>query len=211
VIATGASWTKQILGPGGYPVPGFDNQAVYTPEDVMGEVALKGPVVVYDFDHYYMGSCLSEVLSKKGVEVTLVTPASSASSWTFMNNELEEIRSRLVELGVRVFREHKVIEFADHEVHLSSVYDASDIETIPCEAIVIVGARTPNDALYRELVAMPDETVKAGIQSVRRVGDCLAPGAIVHAVYSGHEYARELDGEDVSKHPFKREQPVIAA
>ncbi len=103
------------------------------------------------------------------------------------------------------------MEFADHKAHLSSVYDGSDIETIPCETIVIVGARTPNDALYRELVAKPDETVKAGIKSVRRIGDCLAPGAIVHAVYSGHQYARELDGKDVSDHPFKRERPVLMA
>ena len=33
----------------------------------------------------------------------------------------------------------------------------------------------------------------AGIRSVTRIGDALAPGAIVHAVYSGHRYARELD------------------
>jgi dimethylamine/trimethylamine dehydrogenase len=29
---------------------------------------------------------------------------------------------------------------------------------------------------------------------VDRIGDALAPGAIVHATFSGHRYARELDG-----------------
>jgi dimethylamine/trimethylamine dehydrogenase len=33
----------------------------------------------------------------------------------------------------------------------------------------------------------------AGIKSVERIGDALAPGAIVHAVYSGHQYAQQLD------------------
>ncbi len=28
---------------------------------------------------------------------------------------------------------------------------------------------------------------------MQRIGDALAPGAIVHAVHSGHQYAQELD------------------
>jgi hypothetical protein len=30
---------------------------------------------------------------------------------------------------------------------------------------------------------------------VTRIGDAAAPGAIVHAVYSGHRFARELDAD----------------
>ena len=33
----------------------------------------------------------------------------------------------------------------------------------------------------------------AGIKSVQRIGDTLAPGAIVHAVYFGHQYSQQLD------------------
>jgi dimethylamine/trimethylamine dehydrogenase len=43
---------------------------------------------------------------------------------------------------------------------------------------------------------------------VQRVGDALAPGAIVHAVHSGHRYARELD-EPVSEEPYKLDAPVV--
>ncbi len=47
-----------------------------------------------------------------------------------------------------------------------------------------------------------DET---GLRSVTRVGDCLAPATIAAAVYDGHRYARELDGEvDPDAVPFKR-------
>jgi len=42
-------------------------------------------------------------------------------------------------------------------------------------------------------------------KSVTRIGDCLAPGAIVHATYAGHRYALELDtapSELVLRHEF---------
>jgi dimethylamine/trimethylamine dehydrogenase len=58
---------------------------------------------------------------------------------------------------------------------------------------VIVGARFSNDFLHGALTARADDLRRAGITSVRRIGDAAAPGAIVHAVYSGHRFARELD------------------
>ena len=46
----------------------------------------------------------------------------------------------------------------------------------------------------------------AGIKSVTRIGDALAPATIAQAVYSGHRYARELDEEiDPDVVPFERE------
>ena len=62
--------------------------------------------------------------------------------------------------------------------------------------------RAGNDALYNELASNDD------LDSVRSVGDCRAPGAIVHAVYSGHECARTLDS-DVASQPFLRERPEL--
>ena len=59
--------------------------------------------------------------------------------------------------------------------------------------MLIVGLRIPNDSLYQTLISNPNATLAAGIKSVDRIGDCLAPGAIVHAIYSGHDYARNLD------------------
>ena len=176
----------------------------------MADAELKGPVVIYDFDHYFMGNCLAEVLSEKGIPVALVTPASSPSSWTFMNNELGDIRKRLAELGVRIVPEHRVTRFTGSEVHLSNLFGESDIGTIPCESLVIAGVRAPNDALYHELDARADALREAGIQSVRRIGDCLAPGAIVHAVYSGHQYAREHDLPGDSGKDVKRELPDLS-
>ena len=41
-----------------------------------------------------------------------------------------------------------------------------------------------------------------------RIGDALAPGAIVHAVHSGHRYARELDTAHGSE-LYRRDAPIV--
>ena len=41
---------------------------------------------------------------------------------------------------------------------------------------------------------MESSFADVGIKSVLRIRDCQAPGIIVAAVFRGHRYARELDG-----------------
>jgi len=57
---------------------------------------------------------------------------------------------------------------------------------------------------------MPNKLIRAGIKSVTRIGDCLAPGTIAAAVYSGHRHARELDEPVPDGVPFRRELPLLA-
>ena len=40
------------------------------------------PVVLFDDDHYVMGPLLTELLSREGYTVTLVTPAGIVGSWS---------------------------------------------------------------------------------------------------------------------------------
>jgi dimethylamine/trimethylamine dehydrogenase len=208
IIATGSKWTTDILGSNGYPFAGIENEAVFTPDDVLAGATLDGPVVVYDFDHYYMGSCLAELLRKNGLEVSIVTNANAVSAWTFMNNELAEIRSRMIELGIRTVLENTVTAFGNGALELTSIYSDKTVRSIDCAALVVVGVRKPNDGLYQELIADAGRLADAGIAGVRSIGDCRAPGAIVHAVYSGHECARSIDsGESVE--PLAMERPVL--
>ena len=192
VIATGARWTREILSAGRYPVSGFEGDNVYTPDDILAGAEPAGPVVIYDFDHYYMGSCLAELLRQRGLDVTIVTPANAVSAWTFMNNEMSDIRRRMIDLDVSLVFEQLVIGFSNGSVELNSVYRRGEPTTIDCGSLLVVGVREGKDSLYNELKS-------AGVQSLRRIGDCRAPGAIVHAVYSGHECARTIDAGDAEQ------------
>ncbi len=103
------------------------------------------------------------------------------------------LRARMIELGVNTVFEQYLTGFDTGAVELTSVYRDRTVTSMDCTSLVIVGARTANDGLYQELNVDSTALADAGIRSVRSIGDCRAPGAIAHAVYSGHEYARTID------------------
>jgi len=64
--------------------------------------------------------------------------------------------------------------------------------------------------LWHDLKAREAEWADAGIKTVVRLGDCLAPGLIAAAVYSGHEYARTYQEQiDRDCPPFLREDIAV--
>jgi dimethylamine/trimethylamine dehydrogenase len=208
VIATGSTWTREILDSSGNPAAEIESDSIFTPDDILAGTELDGPIVIYDFDHYYMGSCLAELLRHKGHAVTVVTTANAVSAWTFMNNELGNIRVRMIELGINTIFENHLIDFSGGVARLRSIYAGGGETAIDCGSLIVVGNRVANDCLYQELHRDADRTTKARIRSVRSIGDCRAPGAIVHAVYSGHECARTIDAQEPAE-IFKIERPLL--
>jgi dimethylamine/trimethylamine dehydrogenase len=197
VIATGARWTRALYSPLELPVGELDGAAVYTPDDLAGGVKLAEPIVVFDFDNYYMGSVIAEHVARSAGRVTYVTPAGHAAAWGIMTNEQPQVHRALAKAGVELVTMARITEFADGEAVIANLFTGIE-RRVPCQSLVIVGLRRANDTLYSELIARPADLTTAGILSVERIGDALAPGAIVHAVYSGHRYARELDAVAVA-------------
>ncbi len=125
-----------------------------------------------------------------------------------MNNESGKIQMRMIELGIGITFEHYVTGFSDGAVQLASIYRDSDVSSITCGSLVVVGVRSRNDRLFQELNSDADRIARAGIRSLQSIGDCRAPGAIVHAIYSGYECARNIDTGD-SGESFAWERPII--
>jgi len=207
VIATGARWRRDGRGRATIDaVEGAGAAHVLTPDEVMDGALCQGPVLVYDDDHYYMGGIMAEVLRGRGLEVTLATPAAEVAAWTEKTLELERIHRRLDELGVAMVTHHALTAIAPGEATLRHVYTGKG-RAIAAASVVLLTARVPEDGLYRALAAEPEGLRQAGIKSLARIGDCNAPGAIVHAVYDGHRWAQALDGEERA---VRRERPVMA-
>ena len=206
VIATGSRWARLLYSPLEVPAGLLEGPGVLTPDDVAEGAPVEGPVVVYDFDNYYMGGVLAEHLARSGHSVSYVTPAGHASAWTIMSNEQPQIHRALFSAGIALHTLSRVTAFAGGAVQLANQFTNAETQ-LPCRSLVIVGARFANDGLQRELSARSEEVAAAGIRSVTRIGDALAPGAIVHAVYSGHRYARELEA-DAASLVFRRDAPL---
>jgi len=206
-LATGSRWRGDGRGrrhPLGITIR--PDAACLTPDDLIHGAAVAGPVVVYDDDHYVMASVLAEKLAGEGLEVIYVTPAPDAATWTHNTLEQARIQARLLHLGVALELSTALGTVADGEVELSCVYSGRR-KTRRCGSVVLVTMREPDDALFRELDGDQAAIEEAGIRSVTRIGDCLAPGLLAAAVYSGHRYARELDAGPVANDaaPFRRE------
>jgi dimethylamine/trimethylamine dehydrogenase len=211
VIATGARWTKMLFSTLEFPVGELDAPGVYTPDDLAAGVVPQGPVVVFDFDNYYLAGAVALQLAKTCGQVSYVTTAGNASAWTFMTNELPLVHRALDKAAVSIHTLKRVTAFDGEMVAIADVYTGGEIR-LPCKSLVIVGVRKPRDDLYQTLIEDPQALETAGIASVTRIGDALAPGAIVHAVHSGHRFARELDAaptpDAVDAAPYVRDFPV---
>ena len=78
-------------------------------------------------------------------------------------------------------------------------------------SLVVVGLRKPRNTLYDALIARKAEWADAGLRTVDRIGDALAPGALVHAIHSGHLYARTLDGPAEGELPYRLDNGAAAS
>jgi dimethylamine/trimethylamine dehydrogenase len=209
LLATGATWRNDGIGKNHRePIPGLENIPVFTPDDIMDGASVQGRVVVYDDDHYYLGGVIAEKLRSVGHEVLLVTPAPQISIWTQYTLEQEQIQKKLMELRVELSTQTELVTVNDGMVELSCVVTESRTETA-CDSLVLVTERFPNDELFCFLQEQPEKISKAGIKTIRCIGDCHAPATIAAAVYSGHLAARELEAEPQEEVPFLRERVKI--
>ncbi len=206
VIATGARWARLLYSALEIPVGELAGPGIFTPDDIAAGAQPASPAVVYDFDNSYMGSALAEHLARAGHTVSYVTPAGHASAWGIMSNEQPQVHRALASCGIALHTLSRVTAFAGGSVSLANQFTSAETH-LECAALVIVGTRFGNDALYAELMARESDFADAAIRSVTRIGDALAPGAIVHAVYSGHRYARELDA-DAKAVRYRRDAPL---
>src|SRR3569833_2810600 len=207
VLATGARWTRMLYSPLELPVGELEQAHVFTPDDVSAGAFIDGPIVVFDFDNYYMGSAIAEHLTQAADSVTYVTPAGHVSAWGIMTNEQPQVHRALAAAGVNVITLSQVIKLELGELVIANMFTGQE-RRLPCRSLVIVGARKARDDLYQELMGRREEQLPAGILSVDRIGDALAPGAIAHAVYSGHRYAHELDGPPGTE-LYRRDAPIV--
>ena len=205
-VATGATWRRD--GVARYnllPIPLDPAMPVFTPDDLMAGRLPSGHVVIYDDDHYYMGSVLAELLVQKGCTVSFLTPSSRVAEWSFNTLEQGTIQARLLNLGVDVRVTRGLASVAEGSVGAHCTYTGR-AERIACDAVVMVTARLPEDQLYLALKAREAEWTDHGIQSVKVIGDANAPAAIAWATYAGHRFAEELDAEPLGDQlPFRRE------
>lgn len=209
VTATGSTWQPSIMDEKSAPILITKTDSIFTPEDVLEGCELQSPVIIFDFDYYYMGGLIAEYIKGLGHEVTIITPFEKVSPWSFNSNEVSEIESRLLDIDIKVLTKHRIDDIGESSIKI--IHQVTNKKTdVDRGSLVLVGHRKQSDSLYTLLTSDEDALKASGIKSVQNIGDSNAPGAIVHATYAGHLYANTFDQEDgASSNDFKLEYPVI--
>lgn len=205
IIATGSTWRRDGVGRNiSRAVPG--GAKIFTPDDVMAGKLPESKVIIYDDDHYYMGGVLAELLATNGCTVTLVTPAPMISYWTQFTLEQERVIKKLMDLKVNLLTHHILASHTPTTATVTNTISSAET-TLPCDAIVMVTDRIPNDSLHHEL---KPALAEGRLKSLRLIGDAEAPNIIAQAVFAGHLAAREFDEiPDPDITPFKVERTKI--
>lgn len=188
VVATGARPSRTgstFFTPMIDPLPGVSLGHVITPWEALDpSVSLGKRAVVLDDDGTRYGAGVSEVLLDRGLDVELVCPSPSAFADTLGTLDHSTLYSRLMSKGLRIRPNSWAVSIEDDSVEVMNLYN-QDRERLPgVDTVVLATPREAAADLYLE--------VKDRIDFVRRVGDCVAPRKIDHAIYEGELAGREL-------------------
>ena len=218
VLATGARWAGNGLGASGPDtVPGIDATLDHfvTPEQFFAGKAIGDRVVVLDSDGYFMGISIAEVLADQGKQVTLVTHLETVAPMTALTLEGYNLRRMLREKGIKERTGHWVdkVEKAGNGVEVvlydryrdgsrrtttptAGVYPrrlGDAVEILDCDSVILCTSREAKTELYDGVMALKPRWRDAGLETVVRSGDCLAPRYLADAIFDGHRIAREFE------------------
>jgi 2,4-dienoyl-CoA reductase-like NADH-dependent reductase (Old Yellow Enzyme family)/pyruvate/2-oxoglutarate dehydrogenase complex dihydrolipoamide dehydrogenase (E3) component len=158
-------------------LPGVDLPNVWSIEDVMGNRARPGHVVVVlDDTGDWRGGGTAWHLAERGHEVVLVTPHPMVGYWIQRTSGDAQLRATLAKLGTTWFTESAITEWTLGGATVRSLLDGSE-RFVAADSLVL---STTNDA---------DTTVVDELggrhADVTVVGDAVAARLAVHAIYEG--------------------------
>jgi mycofactocin system FadH/OYE family oxidoreductase 2 len=188
IVATGAVADRSgfsSMNPLVDRLPGVDGRNVVDAWSVIGGDATVGQrVVVLDGDggRFAAGTC--EVLLDAGKSVEVVSPFNALFPNTMYGLDLAPLYTRLMTKGITDRLNHWAAGVDGSTVTVFNLYTGQQSTIDGVDTVVLATGPKANDALYFEL--------KGTLANLHRIGDCLAPRKIDHAIYEGELAGREL-------------------
>jgi mycofactocin system FadH/OYE family oxidoreductase 2 len=207
VVATGASPSRtgfSSMNPLVERLPGIDQENVLTAWDVLLESRPVGKrVVVLDDDGSRAVAGVTEVLLDRGSAVELVSRWPTLFPGTLTTLDIAHLYGRLLGKGL-VYRLNAWASGIEGDrVTTFNLYTGAPEVLEGVDTVVLATGARANDDLY---FALKDEHA-----NVHRIGDCLAPRKLDHAIYEGELAGRELfspEGRYIYEGELERFQTV---
>jgi mycofactocin system FadH/OYE family oxidoreductase 2 len=188
IVATGAVPGRtgfSSVNPLVETLPGIEQDNVLTVWDVLlGTRPVGKRVVVLDDDGTRAAAGVCEVLLDRGSEVELVSRWNALFPATLTTLDMAHLYSRLLGKGLAYRLNSWASAIEDQTVSIFNLYTGA-VETIEgIDTVVLATGPKANDELYFAL--------KGKVENLHRIGDCVAPRKLDHAIYEGYLAGREL-------------------
>ncbi len=188
VVATGALPSRtgfSSVNPLVERLPGVDQDNVLTVWDVLLESRAIGKrVLVLDDDGSRAVAGVTEVLLDRGSEVELVSRWPTLFPGTLTTLDMAHLYGRLLGKGLAYRLNAWAGAIEGDRVTIFNLYTGASETIDGVDTVVLATGAKANDELY---LALKDE-----VANVHRIGDCLAPRKLDHAIYEGELAGREL-------------------
>jgi hypothetical protein len=122
-------------------------------------------------------------LLDRGHEVSVATRWTALFPFTLYGLDLPHVYGHVFAHGLTYRANVWASAIEGETVRLFNLYTGQEEPPIEADTIVLTGSK-PNDSLYFEL--------KDAVTNLHRIGDCVAPRKLDHAIYEGYLAGREL-------------------
>ncbi|KRK65154.1 NADH oxidase [Companilactobacillus tucceti DSM 20183] len=212
------NYDELFLSPGAVPkmpsdIKGIDNDNVFSVRNVVDIRKIQGYIEENDVQNItvvgagFIGLEVTENLIKAGKDVTLV--GSSKHVLRNMDDDLAQIiHKQLMEHGVRLLLNHKVVEFTDDEV----IFDSG--ENVPTEMVIMAVGVKPEVSLAKKIGVKIGETgaiavnqnYQTNLPHVYAVGDAIE---VVNMLTRKKErldlaFPAQIEARDAVNHAYGR-------
>ena len=181
IVATGAVPTRtgfSSVNPLVERLPGVDQDNVLTAWDVLLEARPVGKrVVVLDDDGTRYAAGVAEALLDRGAEVELVSRWNALFPTTATTLDMATLYNRLLSKGLAYRLNVWAKELDGDRLTIFNLYTGAEETLDGVDTLVLAIGPKADDALYLEL--------KGAVENLHRIGDCVAPRKLDHAIYEG--------------------------
>ncbi len=188
IVATGAVPSRtgfSSVNPLVDALPGAGQDNVLTVWDVLLESRPVGEqVVVLDDDGTRYAAGVAEVLLDRGSRVELVSRWNALFPFTLYSLDMAILYNRLLSKGLAYRLNSWASAIDGNAVGIFNLYTGAAETIAGVDTVVLATGPVANDGLYLAL--------KGQVERVHRIGDCLAPRKLDHAIYEGELAGREL-------------------
>ncbi len=193
VCATGSTWDCTGFSssrPERESIPGVEQDNVIdigtaARMAVRDPAALGSSILILDETGRYLPLGLAELLGNAGYQVQVVSRFNTIGDYLIGTQELPWLLPRLAALRVEMSPGHFIERIDGTDVEIYEVWNKQPRVVKNVDTVVISAMRTPDDALYHELVS-------SSVAPVHRLGDAVSPRSVSEAIYEGEKMGREL-------------------